>query len=70
VPIGKEENRRGDRFLSKALEIHPKFPEAHYSLAVAIMKQEFKLAIEHCDEAGKLGISVDPTFLERLKPYR
>jgi hypothetical protein len=33
-------------------------------------KQEFKLAIEHCDQAGKLGIVVDPKFLERLKPYR
>ena len=55
----------------KALEINPKFAEAHYSLAVSYYeKQEYKLAIEHCDQAGKLGILVDPKFLERLKPHR
>jgi tetratricopeptide (TPR) repeat protein len=55
----------------KALVIHPKFPEAHYSLAVAYYeKQEFKLAVERCDQAAELGISVDPKFLERLKPYQ
>jgi tetratricopeptide (TPR) repeat protein len=55
----------------KALEINPKFAEAHYSLAVSYYeKQEYEKAIEHCDQAGKLGILVDPKFLERLKPYR
>jgi tetratricopeptide (TPR) repeat protein len=55
----------------KALEINPKFAEAHYALAgVYYEKQEFRLAIEHCNEAGKLGIVVDPRFLEQLKPYR
>jgi hypothetical protein len=53
------------------LEVNPKFAEAHYALAGAYYeKQEFKLAIEHCDEAGKLGIVADPKFLEQLKPYR
>jgi tetratricopeptide (TPR) repeat protein len=55
----------------KALEIHPKYAEAHYHLAFLYYeKGEFKLAIEHCDQAGKLGIVVDPKLLERLKPYR
>jgi len=55
----------------KALEINPSFAEAHYSLAAIYYgKEEFKLALEHCDQAGKLGIPVDPKFLDRLKPYR
>ena len=55
----------------KALEINPKYAEAHYALAVIYYeKKEFKLAIDHCDQAGKLGIVVDPKFLEQLKPYR
>jgi superkiller protein 3 len=55
----------------RALEIHPKFGEAHYNLALIYYeKQEFKLAIQHFDQAGKLGVVVDPKFLERLKPYR
>jgi hypothetical protein len=33
-------------------------------------KEEFKPAIEHFDQAGKLGMVVDPKLLERLKPYR
>jgi superkiller protein 3 len=55
----------------KALEINPKYAEAHYALAVIYYeKQEFKLAIEHFDQAGKLGMVVDPKLLERLKMYR
>jgi len=55
----------------KALAIHPKYGEAHYALAVSYYeKNEFKLAIQHADQAGKLGVVVDPKFLDRLKPYR
>ena len=55
----------------KALAIYPNFAEAHYSLAVMYYeKQEFKSAIEQCDQAGKLGVPVDPKLLDRLKPYR
>ena len=55
----------------KALEINPKYAEAHYALAVIYYeKKEFKSAIDHCDQAGKLGIVVDPKLLEKLKPYR
>ncbi len=55
----------------KALEVYPNFAEAHYSLAALYYeKQEFKLAVEHCDQAEKLGILIDPKFQERLKPYR
>ncbi len=54
----------------RAVEIHPKYGEAHYGLAVCYFeKGEFKLAILHAEEAGKLGIIVDPKLLERLKPY-
>jgi Tfp pilus assembly protein PilF len=53
------------------LEIQPQHPEAHYNLAVIYYeKGEFKLAIQHSDQAVKFGKNVDPKFLERLKPYR
>jgi superkiller protein 3 len=55
----------------KALEINPKYAEAHYALAVIYYeKSEFKSAIEHFDQAGKLGIVIDPKLLEKLKMYR
>ena len=55
----------------KAIEIDPRFAEAHYHLALIYFeKGEFQLAIGHVDQAGKLGISVDPKFLESLRPYR
>jgi tetratricopeptide (TPR) repeat protein len=55
----------------KALEINPKYAAAHYALAVIYYeKQEFKQAIEHFDQAGKLGMVVDPKLLEQLKMYR
>jgi len=55
----------------KALETNPKYAEAHYALAaIYYEKKEFKLAIEHFDQAGKLGMVIDPKLLERLKPYR
>jgi tetratricopeptide (TPR) repeat protein len=55
----------------KALEINPKYGEAHYYLAwIDYKKKDYKSAIQHCDLAGKLGLVVDPAFLEALKPYR
>jgi Tfp pilus assembly protein PilF len=55
----------------KALEIDARYAWPHYHLAFIYFERgEFKLAIEHCDLAGKLGVVVDPKFLEKLKPYR
>ena len=71
--VYREKKKTGEAIASfqKALEIDPRFAEAHYSLAALYYeKKEFKLAVEHCDQAGKLGISIDPKFLDRLKPYR
>jgi hypothetical protein len=53
------------------LEINPKYAEVHYNLAIIYYeKQEFKLSAQHADQAGRLGIVVNPKLLERLKPYR
>ncbi len=55
----------------RALEINPRYAEAHYNLAVIYYERKnYPLAIQHCDQAGKLGIVVDPKFLELLKPHR
>jgi hypothetical protein len=44
---------------------------AHYYLAwIYYKKKDYPTAIEYCDQAGKLGVVVDPVFLEALKPYR
>jgi tetratricopeptide (TPR) repeat protein len=68
------ENRKIEEAIAsfkKALEINPKYAEAHYALAIIYYeKKEFKSAVEEADQAGKLGIVVDPKFLEQLKPYR
>jgi tetratricopeptide (TPR) repeat protein len=53
------------------LKIQPNYAEAHYNLGVIYYaKREFKLAVQHLDEAVKLGKDVDPKFLERLSSYR
>ena len=58
-------------FFQKALEINPRYAEAHYNLALIYYERKnYPLAIQHCDQAGKLGIVVDPKFLELLKPHR
>jgi tetratricopeptide (TPR) repeat protein len=55
----------------KALEFNPRYAEAHYNLALIYYERKnYPLAIQHCDQAGKLGIVVDPKFLELLKPHR
>ena len=55
----------------KALAINPNYARAHFGLGVAYHnKGNYQLAIAHCDKAIKLGYSVDPKFLELLKPHR
>jgi tetratricopeptide (TPR) repeat protein len=55
----------------EVLKIQPNQAEAHTNLAaIYYEKKEFKPAIQHVDQAIKLGKQVDPRFLEHLKPYR
>jgi protein O-mannosyl-transferase len=55
----------------KGLIIRPDFALLHNNLALAYFyDQDYALAVEHADRAGKLGYSVVPAFLELLKPYR
>ena len=55
----------------RAIEINPNYAEAHNNLAVAYYyKEEYSLAIKHCDRAIELGLRPHPGFLEALKPYR
>jgi len=55
----------------KALAIDPNFADAHTNLAVSYYsKKKYRLAIKHCDKASELGYSIQPGFLEALKPYR
>lgn len=55
----------------KAIEINPSYATARNNLAVAYYcKEEFILAIEHCDKAIELGYRVHPKFLKELEPYR
>ena len=54
-----------------ALAINPNLVEAHNNLAlVYYSKENYKLALVHCDKAVELGGSVNPKLLESLKPYR
>jgi tetratricopeptide (TPR) repeat protein len=51
--------------------MNPNHAEAHTNLAaIYYEKKEYRLAIQHVDQAIKLGKQVDPRFLEHLKPYR
>jgi len=55
----------------RAIAIKPDYVKAHNNLAVAYYdKGNYKLAIVHCDKALELRYSVNPKFLELLKPYR
>ena len=55
----------------KALAIDPNFADAHVNLAVSYYsKKKYRLATKHCDKAIELGRSIQPGFLEALKPYR
>ena len=55
----------------KALAINPNLAGAHNNLAITYYsKGNYKLAISNCDKAIELGYSVNPKFLELIKPYR
>ncbi|MCG8564198.1 MAG: tetratricopeptide repeat protein [Desulfobacterales bacterium] len=55
----------------QALEVAPDFPIAHNNLAVAFLEQEeFDKAIQHCDEAKRLGFEVSQELLKELEPHR
>lgn len=55
----------------RALAIDPNDGAAHCNAAVAcFMDGQYGLAVMHCDRALDLGIKVDPSFLEAVKPYR
>jgi len=55
----------------KALTINHNLAKVHNNLAVVYYsKGNYKLSIVHCDKAVELGFSVNPKFLESLKPYR
>jgi tetratricopeptide (TPR) repeat protein len=54
----------------QAISLQENFAGAHNNLAMAYFKkQEYALAIKHCDRAGELGIS-NPALLRDLLPYR
>lgn len=55
----------------RAITINPGYAQAHNNLAVAYYHGgQFSQAIKHCDIAVKLGVTVHPTLLKLLKPYR
>ncbi len=54
----------------KALKIDPGFPIAHNNLAIAYMEKEYDKAIDHCDQAVKLGYEVAPEIIEELESHR
>jgi len=55
----------------KALAVDPNFADVHANLAASYYsKKKYRLAIKHCDKASELGYSIQPGFLEALKPYR
>jgi len=55
----------------EAVAMQPEFPIAHNNLAVAYLEtKEYDKAIQHCDEATKLGFEVATELLAELEPYR
>ena len=55
----------------KALEIDANFPIAHNNLAICYLeKEEFDLAVEHCDKAVSMGYDVAPEILKEIAQYR
>ncbi len=54
----------------QAISIQDNFAGAHNNLAMAYFKkQEYAMAIKHCDRAAELGLS-NPALLKDLLPYR
>jgi len=57
--------------LMKMITANPNDAVAHNNLAVTYYdKQQYKLAIQHCDKARELGYRINPSFLKALEPYR
>ncbi len=55
----------------KAIEINPYDGSSHNNLAVChYSKEEYSLAINHCDKAVELGYRVNPELLKDLEPHR
>ncbi len=55
----------------EAVKVEPEFPIAHNNLAVAFLqKEEYALAIQHCDKAETFGFQVADALKKELAPYR
>jgi hypothetical protein len=55
----------------KALEIDPRYPEAHHNIAaVYFLQNMYAKAIYHYDLAVANGLRPDPAILDMLAPYR
>jgi tetratricopeptide (TPR) repeat protein len=55
----------------KAIKLHEDFAPAHNNLAIAYLeKEEFDLAVQHCDKAVELGYEVAPQILKEIDEYR
>ncbi|HNW39211.1 MAG TPA: tetratricopeptide repeat protein [Candidatus Omnitrophota bacterium] len=64
-------NKAAITWFKKALKLDPRLAVAHNNLAAAYYyAQEYDLAVGHSDQAAALGYTVNPKFLELLKPYK
>ncbi len=55
----------------EAIKVQPEFPIAHNNLAVAyLQKDEYALAIDHCDKAEKMGFQVADELKNELEQHR
>jgi len=55
----------------KALALDDNFPIAHNNLAICYLeKEEFELAVKHCDQAKALGYEVASEILKEIDQHR
>ena len=54
----------------QVLKINPFHAAAHYGLSKAYWGKEFKLSVEHCDKARRLGYEIPKGFLDAIERYR
>lgn len=55
----------------KLIELEPNFAIGHNNLAIAYLENgEYELAVEHCDEALKLGYSVSAEIRAEIDKHR
>jgi len=55
----------------KALMLAPDFAPAHNNLAIAYLeKEQYALAVEHCDKAVELGYEVAPQIRQEIEAQR